>query len=182
MKGSAPIWVAGYFYLCCQLLFLNADTCFAGICFSAVERSTQKILIRNAFVLPYFPYQLPLILMLTLLFIYPTYLLGVPSLAGENLPASEIDYIRSDGNSAPKLRLLYVFLFSQSHAWCIAQAQHNVCSLFISCSTGTKVKAEGWTHKGISRLEGMVTLLSAKPRFVTPPCNCQLTGFHRDLP
>lgn len=111
--------------------------------------------------------------MLTLLLAYPTYLLGVPSLGRENLPASEMGCTTSDRKSAPKLGLLHVFLFSSSHAWCITRAQHKMCSAF-GCACGTKAQAEGWIHKGLSGLEGMVTFLSPKGRFLTPPCNCQL--------
>lgn len=132
--------------------------------------------IRSSSVPPYFPCQLPLILMLTLLFAFPTYLLGVPSLGRENLPASEMGCSTSDHNSASNLGLLCVFL-SLSHASCIAKAQHSECSAF-GCACGTKT--EGWIHKGLSGLEGMVTSLSPKILNASLQMSAKV-GFHTDL-
>lgn len=56
----------------------------------------------------------------------------------------------------------------------VLRRHSTMCALFIYWPRDTKVRAEGWTHKGISGLEGLVSSRSPESRFLTPPCNCQL--------
>lgn len=116
-----------------------------------------KALNQESSVLPYFPCQLPLIVMLTLLFVFPTYLPGVPSLGRENLPASEMGCTTSEHKSASNLGLLCVFLFSSSHElqWHNTVSALHLAVPLLQADTGFRLQAgstkafqgwKGWSH------------------------------------
>lgn len=123
-------------------------------------------------------------LTLTLLFVYPTYLLGVPSLGRQESPSLRDNCTRSDSNSAPKLMGYYVCFCSPSLTPGVLHRHNMSCALCIYWLQRVvqRLRLKAGPTKAFRGWKGWSYLLSPKIKIFNTALQMSASaGFHTDL-